>query len=77
MTTIQFKERFELQYQHNGVWLDRYSGATEYFQAFSPSDLLFDSYQSAVHALHEMENIGMSRDNLRVVGVEVIDIPES
>jgi hypothetical protein len=73
MTTIQPKERFELQYQHNGIWLDRNSGATEYFQAFSPNDLLFDSYQSALRALHEMENIGMSRDNLRVVGVDLAD----
>jgi hypothetical protein len=53
--------------------LDRHSGATDYFQAFSPNDLLFDTYQSAVHALDEIENIGMNRENLRIVGVDLAD----
>jgi hypothetical protein len=73
MTTIQFNPRFELQYKHNGTWLDRNSGATDYFQAFSPNDLLFDSWQSAMNALNEMEQIGMKRDNMRIVGIDLTD----
>lgn len=74
MTTIQSDQRFELQYKHHGVWLDRNLGSTNYFQVFSPDDLLFNTYQSAVHALHEMENIGMKRDDLRIVGVDFTDV---
>jgi len=73
MTTIQSEEHFELQYRHNGVWLDRNSGATDYFQAFSPNDLLFDSYQSAMNALNEMEQIGMKRDNMRIAWFVLTD----
>ncbi len=73
MTTIQFEQRFELQYKHGDIWLDRHSGATDYFQAFSPDDLLFGTHESAVHALHEMENIGMNRDHLRIVEVNLTD----
>ncbi len=74
MATIQSESRFELQYKHGDTWLDRHSGATGYFQAFSPNDLLFDTYQSAVHALDEMENIGMKRDDLRIVEVDFTDV---
>ena len=70
MATIQSDQRFELQYCHNGVWLNRNSGSTDYFQVFNPNDLMFNTYQSAVHALHQMENIGMKRDDLRIVGVD-------
>jgi hypothetical protein len=73
MAAIQPESRFELQYKHGDTWLDRHSGATDYFQAFSPNDLLFDTYQSAVHALDEIENIGMNRENLRIVGVDLTD----
>lgn len=73
MAAIQFEQRFELQYKHGDIWLDRHSGATDYFQAFSSDDLLFDTHESAVRALHEMENIGMSRDNLRIVEVDLTD----
>lgn len=73
MATAQLNKQFELQYKHGDTWLDRHSGATDYFQAFSPDDLLFDTYESAVHALHEMEIIGMNRDDLRIVGIDLTD----
>jgi hypothetical protein len=74
MTTIQSEEHFELQYRHNGVWLDRNSGSTDYLGAFNPGDLLFSDYRSALHALYAMENIGTNPDNLRIVGIDLTDV---
>jgi hypothetical protein len=59
--------QFEIQINRNGTWLDRHSGATDYLQAFSPDDLLFDSRQSAMDAIAEA---GFDMDGFRVVEVD-------
>jgi hypothetical protein len=73
MTTIQSNQRFELQYQHNGVWLDRHSGSTDFFGAQSPDDLLFDCVRLAINALLDMKHAGMDPDNLRIVEIDLTD----
>jgi hypothetical protein len=71
-------QRFELQYRHNGAWLDRNSGATDYLGTFDPDDLLFPDRTKAFEALHSildtMQGSGMKRDDLRIVGVDFTDV---